>query len=109
MLPRKAQVAVEAFLSERGLSLSEVKTRIIRIDEGFDFLGQNFRKYDGKLIIKPAKENVKAFLHDIRKTIRKHFGMSTVSMIGQLNPKIRGWANFHRHVVSGNIFSYIDT
>jgi RNA-directed DNA polymerase len=94
---------------ERGLSLSRSKTRIVRIDEGFDFLGQNVRKYNGKLIIKSARQNVQSFLHDIRKTIRKHLGMSAASMIGQLNPKIKGWANYHRHVVSGKAFSYIDT
>ena len=59
-------------------------------------------------MIKPARENVKAFLRDIRETIGKHLGMSAVSMIGQLNPKIRGWVNYHRHVVSGKVFSYID-
>jgi RNA-directed DNA polymerase len=109
LLETKVKPAIESFLSERGLSLSRSKTRIVRIDEGFDFLGQNVRKYNGRLMIKPAKENVLTFLHDIRKTIRKHLGMSAVSMIGQLNPKIRGWANYHRHVVSGKVFSYIDT
>jgi RNA-directed DNA polymerase len=109
LLETKVKPAIESFLSERGLSLSRSKTRIVRIDEGFDFLGQNVRKYKGNLIIKPTKQNVESFLHDIRKTIRKHLGMSAVSMIGQLNPKIRGWANYHRHVVSGKIFSYIDT
>ena len=108
LLESKVKAAIEAFLRERGLSLSKVKTRIIRIDEGFDFLGQNVRKYDGKLIIKPSKENVKTFLRDIRKTIRKHLGSSTVALIGQLNPKIRGWAYYHRHVASGNTFSYVD-
>lgn len=109
LLETKVKPAIESFLSERGLSLSRSKTRIVRIDEGFDFLGQNVRKYNGKLIIKPTKQNVKSFLHDIRNIIRKHLGMSAVSVIGQLNPKIRGWANYHRHVVSGRIFSYIDT
>jgi RNA-directed DNA polymerase len=109
LLGSKVKPAIEVFLRERGLSLSKAKTRIVKIDEGFDFLGQNIRKYDGKLIIKPAKRNVKAFLSDIRETIRKHLGSRTVAMIGELNPKIRGWANYHRHVASGKTFSYIDT
>ena len=109
LLETKVKPAIKSFLSERGLSLSRSKTRIVRIDEGFDFLGQNVRKYKGRLMIKPAKQNILSFLHDIRKTIRKHLGMSAVSMIGQLNPKIRGWANYHRHVVSGKVFSYVDT
>ena len=109
LLESKVKPAVEAFLRERGLSLSEAKTRIVRIDEGFDFLGQNVRKYDGKLIIKPAKKNVKAFLGNIRRTIRKHLGTNAAALIGALNPKIKGWANYHRHVASGRTFSYVDT
>jgi len=108
LLENKVRPAIEAFLLERGLSLSEAKTRIVRIDDGFDFLGQNVRKYNGKLLIRPTKESMSAFLRNIRETIRKHLGMSAVSMIGQLNPKIRGWANYHRHVVSGKTFSRID-
>lgn len=109
LLESKVKPAVEAFLRERGLSLSEAKTRIVRIDDGFDFLGQNVRKYNGKLIIKPTKENVKAFLGNIRETTRKHLGTNAAALIGALNPKIRGWANYHRHVASGNTFSYVDT
>jgi RNA-directed DNA polymerase len=109
LLESKVKPAVESFLRERGLTLSEAKTRIVRIDEGFDFLGQNVRKYDGKLIIKPAKGNVKAFLGNVRETIHKHLGTSAEALIGALNPKIRGWANYHRHVASGKIFSYVDT
>ena len=81
----------------------------MRIDEGFDFLGQNVRKYDGKLLIKPAKESIKSFLQSIRQVIRKHLGASAGTMILQLNSKIRGWANYHRHVVSGEIFSKVDS
>lgn len=45
---------VEQFLAQRGLSLSPEKTRITHIEDGFDFLGMNIRKYCGKLLIKPA-------------------------------------------------------
>jgi len=109
ILEDKVKPAVEAFLLQRGLKLSEEKTKIVRIEDGFNFLGQNIRKYDGKLLIKPAKESVQAFLQDIRGTIRKHLGTSAVAMIGQLNPKIRGWANYHRHVASGTTFSHVDS
>jgi RNA-directed DNA polymerase len=51
--------AVRRFMAERGLELSEEKTRITNIAEGFDFLGQNVRKYDGKLLIKPAKKGAR--------------------------------------------------
>src|SRR5258707_8523885 len=62
---------VEQFLQARGLELSPAKTVITRVEKGFDFLGQNVRKYpNGKLLIKPSKKNVKTFLDGIRKTIK---------------------------------------
>ena len=99
---------VVAFLGERGLSLSEEKTRITRIEDGFDFLGQNIRKYKGKLIIKPSKKSVKAMLSKVRQTIRANQQLSAGQLIVQLNPIIRGWANYHRHVVSKQTFSKVD-
>jgi len=102
------KLAVEEFLEKRGLSLSKEKTVITRIEEGFDFLGQNPRKYGAKLLIKPARKNVKAFLGNIRETIRKHAAARADELIKVLNPKIRGWANYHRHVVSGRIFGLVN-
>ncbi|MBF4432648.1 group II intron reverse transcriptase/maturase, partial [Vibrio anguillarum] len=63
---------VEAFMAERGLQLSAEKTLITHIDDGFDFLGQNLRKYDGKMLIKPSKKNVKNFLRGIRDYLNSH-------------------------------------
>ena len=98
---------VETFLSERGLKLSKEKTRITHIDKGFDFLGQTVRKYNGKLLIKPSKENVKKFLKSIREFAKKNKMMVHHPFIEGLNPKIRGWSQYHRHVVSKNTFSKI--
>jgi RNA-directed DNA polymerase len=100
---------VEQFLQERGLELSPAKTVIIHVEKGFDFLGQNVRKYpNGKLLIKPSKKNVKTFLGGIRKTIKAALGLSAADLIHKLNPKIRGWANYHRHVVSQHTFVRVD-
>ena len=55
-LENEVKPLVENFLKERGLTLSVEKTKITHIEEGFDFLGWNFRKYDGKLLIKPSKK-----------------------------------------------------
>jgi RNA-directed DNA polymerase len=75
------------------------------VEKGFDFLGQNVRRYpNGKLLIKPSKKNVKTFLAGIRATIKAGLGMSAADLIDQLNPKIRGWVNYHRHVVSKRTF-----
>ncbi len=100
--------AIIEFLAERGLELSLEKTKITHINEGFDFLGFNIRKYRGKLLIKPAKKCVTAFLGKIRQLIKSQKTATTAKLIGQLNPKINGWARYYRHVVSKEIFGYVD-
>jgi RNA-directed DNA polymerase len=95
---------VEQFLAERGLSLSQEKTRITHIDDGFDFLGMNVRKYGGKLLIKPARASVQRFLRKLRDIVKGNATVRQDLLIGKLNPLIRGWANYHRHVVSKRIF-----
>lgn len=107
VLVDRVKPAVEAFLSERGLSLSQEKTKITHIDEGFDFLGMNIRKYNGKLIIKPAKSSIKRLLADIREKIKLNKAAKTEDLIYLLNPKIRGWANYYRHVCSKRTFGYV--
>jgi len=68
-------------------------------------LGQNVRRYpNGKLFIMPSKKNVGTFLKGIRRIIKDAHGVSAADLIDQLNPKIRGWANYHRHVVSKRTF-----
>jgi RNA-directed DNA polymerase len=100
---------VQTFLQERGLTMSKEKTAITHINDGFDFLGQNIRKYQGKLLIKPSKKSQKALLDKVRtiiKTEGKYF--SAYGLIRRLNPVIRGWANYHRHVVSKRAFARVD-
>ncbi len=99
---------VQTFLKERGLRLSQEKTQITPIEEGFDFLGQNVRKYSGKLLIKPSKKNVKVFLEKVRKLIKANKTTKTGILIGLLNPVIRGWAQYHQHIVSKETFIRID-
>jgi RNA-directed DNA polymerase len=101
--------AVEGFLMERGLTLSPEKTRITRIEDGFDFLGQNPRKYNGKFLTKPARSNFRTILTRIRETIRKFSAKKTGDMIRALNPIIRGWANFHRHIAAKASFAALDS
>src|SRR5713101_5670378 len=109
LLEGEVQPLVEQFLQQRGLKLSPTKTVITHVEKGFDFLGQNVRRYpNGKLLIKPSKKNVKTFLAGVRATIKAGLGMSAADLIDQLNPKIRGWANYHRHVVSKRTFARAD-
>lgn len=107
-LKEKVLPIVREFLAARGLQLSEEKTIITHIDDGFDFLGQNIRKYSGKLLIKPSKAAVKSFLANVRKIIKSSKSATQEQLIRRLNPVIRGWVNYHRYVVSSETFSKVD-
>jgi len=108
LLVRKVKPAVESFLAERGLTLSGEKTVITYIKDGFTFLGQTFRKDGGKLHITPSKEGVLALIRKVGTIIRKYVGAPMPIMIKKLNQTLRGWANYHRHVVSSETFSRVD-
>jgi RNA-directed DNA polymerase len=108
LLENEVKPLLVAFLSERGLRLSEEKTIITHIKKGFYFLGQTIRKLKDKLIIKPSDKSVKAILDKIRDLCRRNKQAKTCDLIRLLNPVIRGWANFHRHVVSSATFNKVD-
>lgn len=108
LLELEVKPLVERFLTERGLALSEEKTKITHIEVGFDFLAKNVRKYKGKLLIKPAKKSVKAHLDTIRNAIKENKQLSAGKLIAKLNPIIRGWTNYHRHKVSKDTFGKVD-
>ena len=107
-LEQEVKPAVVAFLAERGLVLSPEKTKITHIRDGFNFLGWNIRKYNGKLLMMPSKANVKAHLDTIREVIKGNKTAKQVNLIGLLNPILRGWANYHRHVVAKKTFGRVD-
>ncbi|MCP4136432.1 MAG: group II intron reverse transcriptase/maturase [bacterium] len=109
LLENEVKPRVAKFLKERGLMLSEEKTTIAHIDEGFDFLSHNVRKYKGKLLIKPCKASIKNFLSNIRKAIKSRPTVKTEDLIEKLNPMIRGWAYYFRHVVSKDVFARVDS
>ena len=100
---------IEAFLAERGLRLSATKTRIVHIDEGFDFLGWNFRKYSEKLLIKPSKKNAQAFYEKLRKVIGANLMVKQEDLIQLLNPILRGWAQYHSHAVAKKTFARLES
>jgi RNA-directed DNA polymerase len=91
ILNDEVKPSVKAFLKERGLELSEEKTRLTHIETGFDFLGQNIRKCDGKLLIKPAAKNVKAFLKKVRSISKTNKTATVGHLTLQLNQVIQGW------------------
>jgi RNA-directed DNA polymerase len=108
VLEKEVRPLVEQFLRERGLQLSPEKTCITHIDQGFDFLGQHLRKFDGTLLVKPSKKNTHAFLEKVRGIIDANKSVSQESLIRQLNPVIRGWVNYHRHIVAAKAFHRVD-
>jgi RNA-directed DNA polymerase (EC 2.7.7.49) len=103
-----AKTIIQRFLAERGLTLSEEKTLITHIDDGFDFLGYNFRKYKGKFLIKPSKKSIQSITDKIKSVTKKAQAWSQDDLIKTLNPIIRGWANYHRHNVAKETFKKLD-
>jgi len=109
LLRDEVQPLVAHFLSERGLALSHEKTSITQIDDGFDFLGQNLRRYGTKLLLRPSRKNVRAFLSKIDTVIQQDGGhLSAGELIRRLNPLLRGWALYHRHASSSRTFARLD-
>jgi len=116
LLEEEVKPWVEQFLSVRGVELSREKTRITHIKQGFDFLGWNFRKYvpksphrKAKLLIKPSKKNASALYQKVREIIKSSGAMTQEALIGQLNPVLKGWAQYHSPVVAKQTFSKLDS
>jgi RNA-directed DNA polymerase len=97
-----------AFLGERGLKLSEAKTRIVHIDEGVDFLGFTVRRHRGVVLTRPQKTKLVRHLRAIGDYLRQHRQAMPSQVIGDLAPIIRGWANYYRHGASKRAFHWAD-
>jgi RNA-directed DNA polymerase len=103
----KARLA--EWLAPRGLAFNEDKTRIVRLEDGFDFLGFNVRRYNRKLLIKPSSAAVKRLRERLAAETRALRGANAAAVIMKLSPVIRGWAAYYRTVVSSEIFSSLDS
>jgi RNA-directed DNA polymerase len=108
ILEQKVKPALTAFLAERGLRLSEQKTVLTHISEGFDFLGHTVRKYGDKLLITPAKSKVEVMRKKIGELIHSAGGLTPEALLRQLNPRLRGWANYYRNGASKQTFGKLD-
>jgi RNA-directed DNA polymerase len=95
-------------LTLRGLTLSEEKTLITNINNGFDFLGWNFRKYKEQIYTKPSKNSIKKVKETIKTIIKAHHGKSQTELIKNLNPIITGWTNYHSNSCAKKTFAQID-
>jgi RNA-directed DNA polymerase len=109
LLENEVKPLVADFLRVRGLELSPEKTSITHIEQGFDFLGHNVRRYDsGKFLTKPSRKAVIGFLRRVRGLIKANRTATQADLIATLNPLLRGWANFYRHAVAREIFRAMD-
>jgi len=106
---------VASVLAAMGLRLSEAKTRVSHIDEGFDFLGwhiqrRNRRGRPGEKAVYtyPSKKALASIIGKIRRLTRRHRHRTLADLLRRLNPVLRGWCNYFRHGVSKRTFSYVD-
>lgn len=107
VLERSVIPRITEFLRERGLNLSEAKTRIIHTNDGFDFLGFSIRRYRRRLLTKPQKKKVLHHLQEIKNYLDANKQTPAVTVVRDLNPVIRGWANYYRHSVAKETFNYV--
>ena len=107
-LENEIKPLVAEFMAERGLTLSEEKTVITNVRDGFDFLGFNIRKYGNEILTKPTKKAEKRFMENIRKVIKGNKGCRQESLIRMLNAKIRGWGAYYQHGATRDSFHRID-
>ncbi len=102
---KKVLKEVERMLSRLGLNLHPDKTRVVRAEDGFDFLGIHFqlcpvgkknvtvKKY---CALWPSDKSMKGIKEKIKKVIGRRYSLSLEEMIKELNPVLRGWDNYHR-------------
>lgn len=111
----KAKEIINDWLNIRGLELSEEKTNICHIDNGFDFLGFNIKQYKTRskrrgvaVLTKPSKDSIKSFRKSMIIEWKKSLSWSAERVIENLNPKIKSWCSYYNKVASKKIFSYLD-
>jgi RNA-directed DNA polymerase len=96
------------WLARRGLAFNEDKTRIVRAEAGFDFLGFNVRRYHSKLLIKPSKAAIRRIRERLRTEMRSLRGANAGAVLRMMNPIVRGWSAYYRTVVSSEVFTALD-
>lgn len=112
----EAQAILNEWLRKRGLRLSEAKTQIRHVTEGFDFLSFHIRHYPApnssrsgyKLLIKPSQDAIQQIKRKLKGIWRKHLGSPTVALINEMNPLVRGWSNYFRIGVAAEVFTHLD-
>ena len=104
----EVKAALAGWLAPRGLTFNEDKTQVVSVDEGFDFLGFNVRRYHGKLLIKPSAAAVKRIRERLRVEMKALRGANALAVLRKINPIVRGWTAYYRTVVSSATFAALD-
>jgi len=104
----KVKARLAEWLTPRGLVFNEDKTRIVTLDEGFDFLGFTVRRYHSKLLIKPSKAAIRRVRERLRTEMRSLRGTNASAVLQRLSPIIRGWSAYYRGVASSEVFTTLD-
>ena len=106
---------VTAVLAPIGLRLSEEKTRVCHVDEGFDFLGWRIQRRDRRgqhgrkaIYTYPSKKALALIVGRLRQLTRRARHRTLAALLNRLNPVLRGWCNYFRHGVSSRTFNYVD-
>ena len=108
ILEQLVKPAIQKFMAERGLRLSEEKTVITHIHQGFDFLGKTLRKFKTQLIVQPSKAAAKSIVEKLGTLLRQSRSIPYAVLLGKLNRLLRGWGNYHRFTCSSRVFSRVD-
>ena len=112
---RHAQALIgeaERVLAPLGLALSEEKTRVVSIDEGFDFLGFRIQRQRGRhgrphVYTYPSQRSLASVKAKVRQITRRGHNQTLEQLLQRLNPVLRGWCAYFRHGVSKRTFSYL--
>ena len=111
----EAKRKLAAWFRERGLCFSDEKTRIVHLEEGFDFLSFNVRLYKVlksktgyRLLMRPAKKAVIKYARELKKTFRESRGNTADLLCVAVNRKMRGWVQYFRHGVASRVFQKLD-
>jgi RNA-directed DNA polymerase len=105
-----------AVLAPLGLRLAGEKTRVVHIDEGFDFLGFTIRRMRKRGTSKhyvytvPSRKAIQAVRDKVAaETYRSTQNQDLAALIRSVNKILQGWANYFRHGVSKAVFHAVDS
>ncbi len=102
-----------AVLLPMGLRLSEEKTRIVHIDQGFDFLGTHIQRHKQRGSTKcfvytyPSRTALATVKAKVRDTTRRSTNQNLATLLHRLNFVLRGWTNYHRHEAAAKTFAFL--